>query len=156
MARLYVSSAAVIGLLSGCAYLHDYSAPPASAPWPASHARTEAARLAGCPASMVFNVPSAGNPVSDAATVLEIKTGLQTSMSVALDQYLRNPSLEGVIVVSDNNALAAAVAEAAMQRWTGAVQYPLLCVVADANEVAELDALAVRKHIRLRGVIAAD
>ncbi|GAB1234671.1 hypothetical protein [Ferrigenium sp. UT5] len=105
----------LIAMLIGCTTLSGTG----NAPLSATQSRLAALAKVKNDVSLIMEVPSANNAISNQIMVTSIKAGADATAVVNLVAILKGPNTKPIAVIGDNDAVTAATIEAALKRLQG-------------------------------------
>jgi len=139
----------LITMLTGCATPSGTG----NAPLSATQSRLAALTKVKNDVSLIKEVPSANNAISNQIMVASIKAGADATAVVDLVAILKGPNTKPIAVIGDNDAVTAATIEAALKRLQGFKPSAKLYFVGETSYGQALKAQADAAGVNFEAVV---
>lgn len=139
----------LIAMLTGCATLSGTG----NAPLSATHSRLAALTKVKNDVSLIMEVPSANNAISNQIMVASIKAGADATAVVDLVAILKGPNTKPIAVIGDNDAVTTVTIEAALKRLQGFKPSAKLYFVGETSYGQALKAQADAAGVNFEAVV---
>lgn len=139
----------LITMLTGCATPSGTG----NAPLSATQSRLAALTKVKNDVSLIKEVPSANNAISNQIMVASIKAGADATAVVDLVAILKGPNTKPIAVIDDNDAVTAATIEAALKRLQGFKPSAKLYFVGETSYGQALKAQADAAGVNFEAVV---
>ena len=103
--------------------------------------------------SLIMEIPSANNAISNQIMVASIKAGVDATAIVDLAAILKGPNIKPIAVIGDNDAVTAASIEAALKRLQGFKPSAKLYFVGEASYGQSLKAQADAVGVSFEAIV---
>ncbi|MDT4821254.1 hypothetical protein FQZ97_544240 [compost metagenome] len=152
----YVAALAVVSALAGCAAKSEFVRPP-SAEGPALSksvmAKVGALSRDGKKVSYIYEVPQAGNAVSNALVTLASNAGAVSTSAEYLTGVLKLSRLPSMTVLGESDAVTAAAIESAIRGLQDAKTTTVIYFAGERSYVDRLRMLAGQAGVPLEATI---
>lgn len=139
----------LITMLTGCATPSGTG----NAPLSATQSRLVALTKVKNDVSLIMEVPSANNAISNQIMVASIKAGADATAVIDLVAILQGPNTKPIAVIGDNDAVTAATIEAALKRLQGFKPSAKLYFVGETSYGQALKAQADAAGVNFEAVV---